>query len=74
MNGPRTKSEPELAWAAIKKAIQAQVNFEAQVWRERRLNAELDKAWRQFKEALDNDVILGPGPDVLGELGPGGAE
>jgi len=74
MNGPRTKNEAELSWNAIKKAIQAQVNFEAQVWRERRLNVLIDDAWRDFSSALADDVILGPGKDILGALGPGGTK
>lgn len=75
MNGqPRKKDPTELAWSAIKRAITMRVNYEAQVWRERRLNDELDAAWGLFKDGLDNDLILGPGDEYLNLLGPGGEE
>jgi hypothetical protein len=71
MNGPRTKGDQELAWSAIKRAITVKVNYEAQVWRERRLNALLDEAWKQFKAGLDEGVILGPTKDAFKELPDG---
>ena len=74
IGSPRTKSEVELAWSAIKRAVQARVNFEAQTWRERRLNTLLDEAWADFKAGLDVDKILGPGSDALDLLGPGGSD
>jgi len=61
MNGPRTKGEAELAWSAIKRGVTAEVNFETQCWRERELNARLEEAWKEFKAALDDDLILQPG-------------
>jgi len=73
MNGqPRKKGEAELSWSAIKRAVTARVNFEAQVWRERKLNEALNEAWEQFQEGLNDDIILGPGADALDMLGPGG--
>jgi hypothetical protein len=68
MNGPRTKGDQELAWQAIKRAITLKVNYEAQEWRARQLNVQLDEAWKIFKAALDNNVILGPGKDRFAEL------
>jgi len=73
MNGPRTKGEQELAWQAIKRAITAKVNYEAQEWRARQLNVQLDEAWKIFKDGLDRDVILGPGKDAFKELPAVGA-
>jgi hypothetical protein len=68
---PRTKTDTELSWSAIKRAVAARVNFEAQVWRERELNRALDEAWDAFKDGVDNDLILGPPADALDLLGPG---
>jgi len=68
MQGPRKKEAAELAWSAIKRAATARVNYEAQVWREQRLNEELDKLWHQFEKALNTGEILGPDPRFL-ELG-----
>jgi hypothetical protein len=68
VNGPRTKGDTELAWQAIKRAITAKVNYEAQEWRARQLNTQLDEAWKIFKASLDKDLLLGPGKDAFKEL------
>jgi hypothetical protein len=68
VNGPRTKGDTELAWQAIKRAITAKVNYEAQEWRARQLNTQLDEAWKIFKASLDKDILLGPGKDKFASL------
>jgi hypothetical protein len=68
---PRTKTETELQWSAIRRAIMARVNYEAQVWRERQLNERLDKAWDEFSGALKDNMLMGPAPEDLDAIGPG---
>jgi len=68
---PRTKDEAELAWSAVKRAVSARVNYEAQVWRERELNARLEEAWESFKLGLEDDRILSPSAEDLKAIGPG---
>lgn len=50
---PRKKDEIEITWSQIKRAITARVNFQAQVWRERRLNEALDAAWKAFERRVN---------------------
>lgn len=69
MNGPRTKDATELAWSAIKRVIQAKVNYEAQVWRERELNRRIDEAWKVFQKDEKAGRLQLPGVDDLNELG-----
>lgn len=71
MNGPRTKEEAELAWSAVKRAITLEVNYEAQVWREKELNARVDQAWKLFKAAMDQGELLGPDLSSFKKLGDG---
>lgn len=66
---PHKKDEAELAWSAIKRAATARVNYEAQVWRERRLNEELFKLWEEFQTALNDGKLLEI--EGLNLLGPG---
>jgi len=66
MQGPRKKNEAELEWSAIRKAATARVTFEAAVWRERRLNDVLDKAWKEFSEALSDGTLMSYETDMLG--------
>ena len=54
---PRPKDEIELAWSAIKRAVTARVNFEAQVWRERQLQIRLAAAFVEFKAAVDAELL-----------------
>jgi hypothetical protein len=69
---PRAKTEVELHWSAIKRAITARVNYEAQVWRERELNARLTAAFSEFDDRLKSGEL--PVVDEeLSALGPGGA-
>jgi hypothetical protein len=71
IGSPRTKGQSELEWSAIKRAIQARVNYEAQVWRERELNDKLDAAWQEFKDRLKDDELPEYDPAALDALGPG---
>jgi len=59
---PREKDEAELAWSAIKRAITARVNYDAQVWRERQLNERLVAEFERFKNRLNKGEL----PDVQG--------
>jgi hypothetical protein len=67
---PRPKGETELAWSAIKRAITARVNYEAQVWRERQLNIRVAAAWVEFKKAIDDNEL----PQAQGLELPSGDE
>lgn len=71
IGSPRTKVESELEWSAIKRAIQARVNYEAQVWRERELNTLLDAAWKVYRDGIEKDELPQYDPAALDSLGPG---
>jgi len=66
---PREKDEAELAWSAIKRAITARVNYDAQVWRERQLNERLVAEFEKFKSRLNQGEL----PDVQGLELPDGS-
>lgn len=78
MNGPRRKSDDELQWDAIKRAVTARVNFEMQVLRARMLNDQIADAWDTFElnvqdgelVGVDHETILEPGLTVEAELDP----
>lgn len=65
---PRTKDESELAWAKIKRAVTSRVNYEAQLFRERELNARLAAEWATFDANLKKDKIIEPADDELDDL------
>jgi hypothetical protein len=56
--GYKPKNEVDLAWNAIKQVVNAKVNMEVAIYRERRKNDLLSEIWPQFKDALTSGEIL----------------
>ncbi len=69
MNGPRHKTEDELQWDTIKRAVTARINFEFQSARARALNAALCAAWDEFEEGVEDRVLLEVDPTTILEPG-----
>jgi hypothetical protein len=63
IGGYRRKSEAQLKWNAIKKAVIARATLEAAIYRERLINERLPEYWEEFEKSLQSGELL--------ELDPG---
>lgn len=57
------KTREQLAWDAVKAAVNARLNFEVAVFRAERRNEMLAELWPAFEAALHGDTYLEIDPE-----------